>query len=70
MLHFTYGFGNSAACTDARNGSNGRIERACWPAVTTSGVLFRYAVNSTPIALPTPAAECRFTTAALPLACA
>ncbi|EDT00465.1 hypothetical protein BamIOP4010DRAFT_6012 [Burkholderia ambifaria IOP40-10] len=70
MLHFTYGFGISAAWVAPRNGSNGRIARACWPAVTISGVRFLNAVNRLPIALPTPAAECRLTTAALPVACA
>ena len=42
QLHFTYGFGQLASRALAnRNGSYGRIERACWPAVMTSGVRFR-----------------------------
>ncbi len=68
MLHLTYGLGSSVACAECRNGSNGRIDRACWPAVTTSGVRFLNAVNRLPIAWPTPAAECRLTKAALRVA--
>ncbi|MCY1539608.1 hypothetical protein D9M68_752030 [compost metagenome] len=58
------------ACAANRKGSKGRIERACWPAVTMSGVWFLKAVKMLPIACPTPAAECRFTSAALRVDCA
>jgi len=51
-------------------GSNGKSERACWPALTTSGVRFFQAVKIAPIAWPTPTAECRLTKAALPVAVA
>ena len=45
-------------------------ERACCPAVTTSGDLLDCALNSAPIALPTPGAVWRLTSAGRPLACA
>src|SRR5881396_3818645 len=70
QLHLTYGRGRLVACSEYRNGSNGRIERACCPAVMTSGVWLRYAVNRLPTACPTPMAECRFTNAAVPRDCA
>jgi hypothetical protein len=60
--------GSSVAWAENRKGSNGRIERACWPAVITIGVRFLCAVKMLPMAWPTPAAECRFTNAALPVA--
>ena len=68
--HFTYGSGSFAASVAKRNGSKGRIDRACCPAVMTIGVRLRYAVKMLPIAWPMPAAECRLTSAALPVACA
>src|SRR5439155_8065199 len=54
QLHLTYGRGRFGACSEYRKGSNGRIERACCPAVMTSGVWLRYAVNKLPTACPTP----------------
>ena len=45
-------------------------ERACWPAVTTSGDLFACALKIAPIPLPTPGAVWRLTSAGPPLACA
>ena len=43
------------------------ISRACWPAVTMSGVLPSYAATRLPIALPVPAPVCRLTNAGLPV---
>ena len=45
-------------------------ERLCWPAVTSSGVLFACALKIPPIPLPTPGAVCRLTWPTVPLACA
>jgi hypothetical protein len=70
QLHFTYGRGRFVASAEYRNGSNGRIERACCPAVITSADWLRYAVKRLPAACPTPIAECRLTNAAPPRACA
>ena len=42
--------------------------RACWPAVTTSGLRLRNAVNRLPSAWPRPAAECKLTKAGRPVA--
>ncbi|MNT23549.1 hypothetical protein D3C72_1589700 [compost metagenome] len=56
------------AWAENRKGSNGRIERACCPAVITIGVRFLWAVKMLPMAWPTPAAECRLTKAALRVA--
>ena len=36
-------------------------ERACWPAVTTSGDLFAWALKIAPMPLPIPGAVWRFT---------
>ena len=41
QLHFTYGCGSVVASVAERNASYGRIERACCPAVMTSGVRLR-----------------------------
>ncbi len=45
-------------------------ERACWPAVISSGDLFACALKIAPMALPTPGAVWRLTTVGFPLACA
>ncbi|MNY64971.1 hypothetical protein D3C86_2021630 [compost metagenome] len=39
-LHFTYGLGSSVAWPENRNGSKGRMDLACCPAVMTMGVRF------------------------------
>ena len=52
------------------NGSSTRCRSSCCPAVTTSGVPLARALVRPPIALPRPAAVCRFTNAGRPVACA
>ena len=43
-------------------------ERACCPAVTSSGVLLAWALKIAPMPLPTPGAVCRLTIVVRPLA--
>src|ERR1700684_3949291 len=68
--HFTHGRGGRASLLLVRYGSQSTISRVCWPAVTISGVLLLYAAIKLPMALPVPAAVCRFTSAGLPVDCA
>ena len=46
------------------------VLRTCCPAITTSGLCEYTEFVSTPIALPVPAAACRFTSTGTPSACA
>jgi hypothetical protein len=68
--HFVSGEVRSGAATLASMGSAPIVARTCWPAVTTSGVCELAALVSAPMALPVPEAECRFTSAGRPVACA
>ena len=52
----------------ARNGSNARCRRSCWPTSTTSGARFTRAVASAPTALPSPAVVCTIASAGSPRA--
>ena len=44
--------------------------RTCWPAVTSNGDLFAWALKIAPSPFPTPGAVCRLTWAGRPDACA
>ena len=69
-LDFTNGRGTSAASRLVSVAPIVISERACWPAVTSSGARLARALKIAPIALPRPGAVWRFTCATRPLACA
>ena len=54
LLHLTYGLGTSIASRLVRFAFIDTSARVCWPAVTSSGALLAFALNSAPTPLPTP----------------
>ena len=69
-LRFTSGCGIRIASRLVRFACIVIIERACWPAVRTTGEWLAWALKIAPIALPTPGAVWRFTSVGRPEACA
>jgi hypothetical protein len=60
-LHLTNGWTTRVASRFVRFACMVMWARTCWPAVTTSGEWFAWALKIAPIPLPTPGAVCRLT---------